>query len=62
MNSKKIILALLLLITIPVFAQEADMSLIPYRKGDLWGYASPDKKIVIKPVWKWLLEEKILRR
>lgn len=25
------------------------MTLIPYRQGDLWGYASPDKVIVIKP-------------
>jgi hypothetical protein len=25
------------------------MSLIPYRQGDLWGYAAPDKSIIIKP-------------
>ena len=25
------------------------MSLIPYRKADLWGYANPDKTIAIKP-------------
>ena len=36
----------------PVFAQEPDMSLIPYRKGDLWGYASPDKNIAIKPEYE----------
>jgi len=23
--------------------------LIPYRKGDKWGYCTPDKKIVIAP-------------
>jgi len=34
---------------VPVFAQKADMSLIPYRQGDLWGYASVDRSIVIKP-------------
>ncbi len=52
MNSKNLILALFLTITVPVFAQNADMSLIPYRKGDLWGYASPDKSIVIKPQYQ----------
>lgn len=29
--------------------QEVDMSLIPYRKGDKWGYVTPDKKVVIEP-------------
>lgn len=24
-----------------------DVQLIPYRKGDKWGYCTPDKKIVI---------------
>lgn len=49
MTSKKIILAILLAFTIPVFAQDADLSLIPYRKGDLWGYATSDKLIAITP-------------
>lgn len=49
MKSINLILALLLSIVIPVSAQEADMSLIPYRQGDLWGYARPDKKIMIAP-------------
>ena len=52
MNSKNLILALFLAFTLPVFAQTADMSLIPYRKGDLWGYASPDKSIVITPQYE----------
>ena len=52
MNSKNLIFVLFLVFTIPVFAQESDMSLIPYRKGDLWGYASPDKSIVIAPVYE----------
>lgn len=52
MNSKKLILILLLAFTVPVFAQKADMSLIPYRKGDLWGYASQDKSIIIKPEYE----------
>lgn len=51
MTSKKLLLVLFLAFTIPVFAQDADMSLIPYRKGDLWGYANPYKSIVIEPVY-----------
>ena len=51
MNSKNLMLALFLAFTVPVFAQDADMSLIPYRQGNLWGYASPDNQIVIKPVY-----------
>ena len=51
MTSKKLLLVLFLAFTIPVFAQDADMSLIPYRKGDLWGYADPYKSIVIEPVY-----------
>lgn len=31
------------------FAQQIDMSLIPYRSGDKWGYSSPEKNIVIAP-------------
>lgn len=49
MTSKKILLALLLAFAVPVFAQDADLTLIPYRKGDLWGYATTDKSIFIKP-------------
>jgi hypothetical protein len=26
-------------------------NLIPYRHGDLWGFADPNGKIVIPPVW-----------
>ena len=46
---KKIIFAGFLLITSGAFAQQTDMSLIPYRQGDKWGYATPDRKIVITP-------------
>lgn len=51
MNYKKLLLVYLITFSLPVFAQQADMSLIPYRQGNLWGYASPDKKIVITPVY-----------
>jgi len=52
MNSKNLLLALFLACTLPVFAQEPDMSLIPYRKGNLWGYAAPDKNIAITPEYE----------
>lgn len=52
MNNKNFILSLFLLSTIPVFAQEADMSLIPYRQGDLWGYSTPEKNVEIKPQYE----------
>ncbi len=51
MNSKKLFFVFLIILSIPVFAQRADMSLIPYRQGNLWGYATPDKKIVIRPAY-----------
>ena len=52
MNSKNLILALFLACTLPVFAQEPDMTIIPYRKGDLWGYSTTDKNIFIKPEYE----------
>jgi hypothetical protein len=52
MNSKNLLLALLLAFATPVFAQDADMSAIPYRHGDLWGYANMNKDIIIKPEYE----------
>jgi hypothetical protein len=52
MNSKNLLLVLFLAFAIPVFAQEPDMTLIPYRKGDLWGYTTTDKNIFIKPEYE----------
>lgn len=49
MNIKKIMLGSFLLVTTGAIAQQSDMSLIPYRQGDKWGYATADKKIVIQP-------------
>ncbi|CAN5726375.1 hypothetical protein BH11BAC4_BH11BAC4_09840 [soil metagenome] len=46
---KKILLGSLILVATGAIAQQADMSLIPYRQGDKWGYATPDKKVVIAP-------------
>lgn len=52
MNMKKILLGSFLLASSGAFAQQTDMSLIPYRQGDKWGYATPDRKIVITPKYK----------
>ncbi len=49
---KKLIVALLLISSADVMAQTIDMTLIPYRKGDKWGYATADKEIVIQPKFK----------
>ena len=46
---KKVLFAAMLLISIDTFAQSPDMSMIPYRTGDKWGYATADKKVVITP-------------
>ena len=52
MKRKNLVLLILLAFVQPVFAQDADLSLIPYRKGNLWGYADVDKKIVITPSYE----------
>ncbi len=37
--------------------------LIPYRKGDKWGYCTPDKKVVIQPKYDraWPFREDLAR-
>ncbi len=49
MTSKNFLFVLFFAFTVPVFAQAPDMTLIPYRKGDLWGYATADKTIIVTP-------------
>lgn len=49
---KNLLVVLLVALVMPALAQEADMSLIPYRKGNLWGFADPEKKIVIAPAYE----------
>lgn len=48
---KKNILSLVVLLAFVAqgFSQQIDMSLIPYRQGNKWGFASPDGKVVITP-------------
>lgn len=52
MTSKNLLFVFLIFFSLPVFAQEPDMSLIPYRKGNLWGYATPEKALVVKPEYE----------
>lgn len=49
MKLNKLLPIVTLFISTISFAQETDMSLIPYRQGNKWGYATADKKIVITP-------------
>ncbi len=47
---------ILLFFSSEAFTQQIDLSLIPYRQGNLWGYSFPDKSIAIAPVFqnaKW---------
>lgn len=47
---KYILLAIVsIILGVDAFAQSADMSLIPYRSGDKWGFATANKEIVIAP-------------
>lgn len=51
MKRKFSIMLFAFFITLSTFAQsyDYDMSLIPYRSGDKWGFATPGKQIVITP-------------
>lgn len=49
MNTRSILTILLLIVTVHASAQIPDVSLVPYRQGDKWGYAAPDRSIVISP-------------
>src|SRR5882757_538949 len=52
---KKIIfLAAVLICTLSIetFAQQPDITLVPYRNGNKWGYATPGKEIVIQPAYE----------
>ncbi len=54
MKTKKIKICLLTLfisITLVSEAQNADWNYVPFRSGNLWGYATPDKQIVMKPTF-----------
>ena len=58
MKSKALISAIFVFIFFSGLAQTPDMNLVPYRQGNLWGYAHPDKSIAIKPAYdeaKWFI-------
>ena len=52
--SPLIFLLLIVLFPIALFSQSAIPKLIPYRKGNLWGYCDADKKIIIPPKFEWV--------
>lgn len=52
MKTKNIIIVLLMMVCNNCIAQEANSYLIPFRQGNLWGYSTPDKNMVIKPIYK----------
>ena len=49
MKHKILLMVLMIIIIMQSFAQQIDLSLIPYRQGNKWGYASPDNKVIITP-------------
>jgi hypothetical protein len=51
MKLKGIFLSMFVVLGYNSIAQQTDMSLIPYRMGSKWGYASPGKQVVIKPAY-----------
>ncbi len=49
MNTRSILTILFISATFQAVAQMPDVSLVPYRQGDKWGYAAPDRSVVISP-------------
>ncbi len=59
-NIKKSMFIFFMLLSLQSFSQTIDYSMIPYRKGDKWGYANADGKIIITPKYadaRWFSEE-----
>lgn len=57
--NRLIVLACLLFIAAGLSAQQIDMSMIPYRQGNKWGFSDPDKRVVIAPKYdevQWFSE------
>lgn len=52
MKRNKIVVFLLFCIGFLRMATAQNPELIPYRKGELWGYSKPDKQLVIQPKWE----------
>ena len=59
MKMKKLMMLPIILLSLNSIAQTIDYSLIPYRKGDKWGYADAQRNIVITPKYndaQWFSE------
>ncbi|RYD73985.1 MAG: WG repeat-containing protein [Sphingobacteriales bacterium] len=59
MMNRLLILACFILIATGLSAQQIDMSMIPYRQGDKWGFSDPGKNVVIAPKYnevQWFSE------
>ena len=59
MYTKKLLFLSIIILSFNSFAQTIDYSLIPYRKGNKWGYADVDKNILITPKYsdaQWFSE------
>lgn len=53
MTSKHLWGALFLLGFCPWSVAQVSGDLIPFRRGEFWGYCTPDKKIVVEPVYDY---------
>jgi len=51
MKSKFIFIAIATLFSAIAFCQSPDTSLIPYRLENKWGFVSPERKVIIKPIY-----------
>ncbi len=59
MKLKQIMVLCVLILSLSSIAQTIDYSLIPYRKGDKWGYADAQKNVLITPKYneaQWFSE------
>lgn len=52
MKRYKLLIIGLMLVNASLFAQNMSTEQIPYRKGPLWGYASPDRTITVTPIYE----------
>lgn len=50
--NRLIMLAGILMISAGLSAQQIDMSMVPYRQGDKWGFSDPEKNVVITPKYE----------
>lgn len=59
MKNRLMILLAMAFFATGIYAQQIDMSMIPYRSGSKWGFSNPDKQIVIAPKYdevQWFSE------